>query len=84
MFEVKKNALDAAIVAYTLGIGSAASWDALKALFGSKSSGNISITYVNLEDEAGARGEAWKVEGDADDVLDAIDKLRDQPRDADP
>lgn len=83
VFEVKKNALEAALAAYALGIASAASWDALKALFRSKDSGKLSITYVDLDDQTGTRAEAWRVEGNADDVLDAIDRLRQQPHKTD-
>ena len=78
-FEVKESALTDAIVSFALGIGSSAAWDAVKAVFRRQSSGStgkLSITYVDLDNNDGQRGTAWKVEGDSEAVLKAIDKLR--------
>jgi hypothetical protein len=75
-FEVRKGALETAIITVALGMASSAAWDALKAFFRAHAPGRLSVTYVDLEDEAGQRGTAWKVDGDRDAVLAAIDKLR--------
>lgn len=76
VFEVKKSALAVGIVTYILGIGSAASWDALKAILRSRQTKQISVTYVDLEGDDGSRATAWKVDGDSAAVIEAIDKLR--------
>ena len=75
-FEVKKGAFAAAALAVVLGVASSAAWDGIKAFFRSGSKGKISVTYVDLEGITGQRGAAWKVEGDGDAVLEAIDRLR--------
>ncbi len=80
-FEVKKSAFTEVIVSIALNIGSSAAWDAIKAVFRSRSRSageqpKLSVTYVDLGGEDGHRGKAWKVEGDGDAVLQAIDKLR--------
>lgn len=76
-FEVKKSALAVAIPTYVLGIASAASWDTLKLLLRAHPTTNLSVTYVDLESaEDGARGTAWRVDGNSESVLDAIDRLR--------
>jgi hypothetical protein len=66
-------------VSIALDIRSSAAWDAIKGIFRSRSAEKqprLSVTYVDLDDKGGQRGKAWKVEGDADAVLQAIDKLR--------
>jgi hypothetical protein len=78
-FEVKKSAFTTVIMPVVLGIGSSAAWDAIKAIFRSRSAeekAKLSVTYVDLDRRNGQRGAAWKVEGDSDAVLQAIDKLR--------
>jgi hypothetical protein len=74
-FEVKKSAF-ALLGTLVLGIASSAAWDAIKAFFRRESDNKLAITYVDLEDKDGNRGTAWKVEGDSNAVLQAIDKLR--------
>jgi hypothetical protein len=74
-FEVKNSAF-ALLGTLVLGISSSAAWDAIKALFRHEPEKKLAITYVDLQDEDGNRGTAWKVEGDSDAVLQAIDKLR--------
>lgn len=87
-FEVKKSALGTIIVSFAINIGSSAAWDAIKRVFRSRSNdeqkAKLSITYVDLDDKEGRRGTAWKVEGDSDAVLQAIDKLRQAPPTGDP
>lgn len=78
-FEVKKGVFTEIIVTIALNIGASAAWDAIKAVFRSRSVGEqpkLSVTYVDLDSKDGERGKAWKVEGDSDAVLQAIDKLR--------
>lgn len=75
-FEVRKGAIETAIVTIALGVASGAAWDALKAFFRAHAPGRLSVTYVDLEDDAGQHATAWKVDGDRDAVLEAIDKLR--------
>jgi hypothetical protein len=78
-FEVKKSVFTEVIVSIALNIGGSAAWDAIKAVFRSRSAGEqpkLSVTYVDLDSKDGERGKAWKVEGDSDAVLQAIDKLR--------
>lgn len=74
-FEVKKS-IEALILTVVLGVASSAAWDGIKAFFRSRPKGRVSVTYVDLEGITGQRGTAWKVEGDSDAVLDAIDRLR--------
>src|ERR1700722_3906588 len=78
-FEVKKSALTTVIVNIALNISSSAAWDAIKAIFRSRPAeeqAKLSIVYVDLDGKEGQRGTAWKVEGNSDAVLQAIDKLR--------
>lgn len=79
-FEVQKSALTAVIVNIALNIASSAAWDAIKRVFRSRSAdeqkAKLSVTYVDLDNKNGQSGKAWKVEGDSDAVLQAIDKLR--------
>lgn len=85
-FEVRKSALTVVIVSIALNIGSSAAWDAIKAVFRWRSAekkAKLSVTYVDLDSEE-RRGMAWKVEGDSDAVLQAIDKLRQNPPAATP
>ena len=80
-FEVKKGAFTDIVVSIALNIGSSAAWDAIKGIFRSRSAEKqprLSVTYVDLDDKA------WKVEGDADAVLQAIDKLRQDVADGGP
>ena len=75
-FEVQKSAF-AILGNLVLGIASSAAWDGVKRFFGKRPDNNrLSITYVDLVDKDGTRGTAWKVEGDGDAVLRAIDKIR--------
>lgn len=74
-FEVKKSGLETAIATLVFGVASNAAWDAMKALIGQRRARRMSVTYIDLE-TADAKGRAWNVDGDADDVLDAIDRLR--------
>jgi len=86
-FEVKKGAFTDIIVSIALNIGSSAAWDAIKGIFRSRSAEKqprLCVTYVDLDDKDGQRGKAWKVEGDADAVLQAIDKLRQNVADGSP
>jgi hypothetical protein len=81
-FEVKKSALTTVIVNIALNISSSAAWDAIKAIFRSRPAeeqAKLSIVYVDLDGKEGQRGTAWKVEGNSDAVLQAIDKLRQNP-----
>jgi hypothetical protein len=74
-------------VSIALNIGSSAAWDAIKGIFRSRSpekQPRLSVTYVDLDDKGGQQGKAWKVEGDADAVLQAIDKLRQNAADGSP
>jgi hypothetical protein len=75
-FEVRKGAIETAITTVALGMASSAAWDALKAFFRTRAPTRLSVTYVDLEDDAGQRRTAWKVDGDRDAVLETIDKLR--------
>jgi hypothetical protein len=78
LFEVKKSA-EALLVALVIGIASNASWDLMKQLLQRWREARLSVTYVELEEDNGRRGQAWKAEGDADGVIRAIDTLRGQP-----
>ena len=86
-FEVKKGAFTTIVVSIALNIASSAAWDAIKGIFRSQSAGEkarLSVTYVDLDGKDGQKGTAWKVEGDCDAVLQAIDKLRQNAVDAAP
>jgi hypothetical protein len=86
-FEVKKGAFTDIVVSIALNIGGSAAWDAIKGVFRSRSAEKqprLSVTYVDLDDKGGQRGMAWKVEGDADAVLQAIDKLGQNVADGSP
>jgi hypothetical protein len=86
-FEVKKSALTVVIVSIALNIVSSAAWDAIKAVFRSRPAeeqAKLSVTYLDLDSKDGQRGTAWKVEGDSDAVLQAIDKLRQNATTASP
>jgi hypothetical protein len=73
VFEVKKSA--EAAVAFVIGIGSNAAWDAMKAYLSKRKDRRLSVTYVDLESD-NAKGRAWQVEGDSDGVVRAIESLR--------
>ncbi|HWL37495.1 MAG TPA: hypothetical protein VNQ77_15020 [Frankiaceae bacterium] len=76
VFEVKKGALETAIISLVLGIASSAGWDGIKRLLRQRSNSRLSVKYVELEDR-NQYGRAWQVSGDdTDAVLAAIDKLR--------
>ncbi len=77
VFEVKKSA-EALLVAFVIGIASSASWDLMKSLISRWKEARLSVTFVELEEGHDRRGAAWKVEGDADSVIRAIDSLRDR------
>lgn len=79
-FEVKKSDLATAIITFVIGIGSAAAWDGIRFLVGT-SAARLRVTFVDLRDGSERRGRAWTVEGDAESVLTAIDKLRDDDDD---
>jgi hypothetical protein len=76
VFEVKKGHVAAAVLSFVLGIASTAAWDAVKIWLAAKPASRLSVTYVDLEDIAGRRRKAWRVEGDTAGVLEAIDRLR--------
>lgn len=76
VFEVKKGAVGDGLLAFVIGIASNGSWEAIKALFRKGPRQTISVTYLELDDGNERRGTAWKVEGDSEAVLSAIDKLR--------
>lgn len=75
LFEVKKS-VEAVVVALVIGIASNVSWDLMKQLLRRWKEDRLSVTYVELEEGNRRRGQAWRVEGDADDVIRAIDRLR--------
>jgi hypothetical protein len=75
-FEIKNSALAAILGNFALGIASSAAWDAVKSFFRQQADNKLSITYVDLEENDGKRSTAWKIEGDGDAVLRAIDKIR--------
>lgn len=84
-FEVRKSALTTVVLSIVLNVGSSAAWDAIKAAFRKRSAqrqAKLSITFIDLDGEEGRRGTGWKVEGDTDAVLQAIDKLRQTAPDA--
>ncbi len=76
LFEVKRSA--EIIVAFVIGVAATASWDLMKKflLRPKDESGHISVTYLELEEETGRKGKAWKVEGNPQGVVNAIDALR--------
>jgi hypothetical protein len=76
-FEAKKSA--EILVTLVLGILSSASWDLLKRWMRAKTTTRLSVTYVELQEGNLRRGRAWKIEGDTDGVIQAIDRLRDDP-----
>jgi hypothetical protein len=76
VFEVKKGAIGTAVLSVVLGIASSAAWDAVKIWLMGKPTNRLSVTYVELEDVGGRRRKAWRVEGDATGVVEAIDRLR--------
>jgi len=78
-FEVKKSALLDAFVTIVLGVGSAAAWDGIKALFKKNSLDDkqMEMTYADLSPNGS--GKTWTVRGSGEDVLNAIDELREQP-----
>jgi hypothetical protein len=79
LFEVKKSAVIAAFVTIVLGVGSTAAWDGIKALFkrNQLDDKQMEITYTDLSLDGS--GKTWTVRGCGEDVLNAIDKLREQP-----
>jgi hypothetical protein len=82
-FEVKKGAslLFTSMISVGLGIGSSAAWDAVKTFFRSrsaKSADKLSITYLDVSGNEGHGRLGWKVEGNSEAVLKAIDKLREK------
>ena len=81
LFEVKKSALAAAPVTISLGIVSAAGWDAVKALLRREhaSDSPMEITYTDLTPERGGR--TWTVRGSSEHVIEAIDNWRSEPGD---
>jgi hypothetical protein len=74
-FEVKKSGLETAVVAFVLGIASNAAWDGIRHLLG-VGAARLRVTFVELRHGNDRRGHAGTVEGDAESVLAAIDKLR--------
>jgi hypothetical protein len=77
VFEVRKSA-EALLAAFVIGIASSASWDLMKSLLDRWREAHLSVTFVELEHGHGRRGTAWKVDGDADSVIRAIDALRER------
>jgi hypothetical protein len=77
IFEVKKSGLEVAVGTLLIGVASAAAWDAVKALLLKLRGRRLSVTYVDLE-TPNEKTLAWCAEGDAESVLDAIDRLRGQ------
>ena len=75
-FEVKKSDLADLVLQVVVGIASNASWEGLKALLRRKPNERLSVTYLELDDGAGRKGVAWRVDGDTESVLEAIDALR--------
>jgi hypothetical protein len=76
VFEVKKGAIETAVLSLVLGIASSAAWDGVKTWLARRRGARLAITYVELENSDGRRGKAWRVEGDADQAIQAIDRLR--------
>jgi hypothetical protein len=76
LFEVKKSA-EALFIAYVVGIASSASWELMTVLLRRRKN-RLSVTFLELEGNK-QRGLAWKVEGDPDSVIRAIDTLRTEP-----
>lgn len=81
VFEVKKSA-EALLVAFVIGIASNAAWELMKSFLARWKDARLSVTFVELEEEDGRHGTAWKVDGDADAVIRAIDSLRSRPTSA--
>ncbi len=77
-FEMKKSAVAALAIAFGISLGASAAWDGIKALFRTKQGPPLSVTFTELN-AGDASGKAWKVEGDADAVLQAIEKLQGTP-----
>jgi hypothetical protein len=75
VFEVKKG-VEGLVVAFVIGIASTASWDLMKLLLRRCKDGHLSLTFLELEEGHGRRGSAWRIEGDADGVIRAVDALR--------
>ncbi len=73
----EKNSIEVALgAAFVIGIASTAAWDGIKALFRSRRPGKLSVTYLDLEQDEGDHVTGWTVEGESEDVLEAIDRLR--------
>lgn len=75
LFEVKKSA-EALLIAYVIGVASTASWDLMKRLLRRRRTSRLFVTYLELEEGSDRRGAAWKVKGDSEGVVQAIDALR--------
>ncbi len=82
-FEVKKSAVLDAGVTLLLGVASSAAWDAIKALAKRGRSSRLEVTYLDLE-TAEMRGTAWRVAGETEAVLQAIDSMRSEAGGASP
>src|SRR5674476_83817 len=74
-FEVKKSALATLAVTLVVGIASSASWDGVKALIRRRPQAQLTVTYVDLKTRDGY-ATALTATGDAEAVLQAIDRLR--------
>jgi hypothetical protein len=77
-FEVKKSGLEMAVGTVVLGILSNSAWDVIKALLRGTEMKALSVTYADLT-RPNEAVRAWKIEGDTEAVLDAIERLRDEP-----
>lgn len=76
LFEAKKSAITEMVwVPLAVGLVTNAAWDLVKLVLRRARSQALRVDYTSLEvDDAAAT--TWTVTGDADAVLDAIDRLR--------
>jgi hypothetical protein len=82
-FEVRKSA-EALVGAIILSVVSNAAWDAIKVLFSrSKKDQQLKVTIVDLRDADGHEATSWTVDGDAEAVIRAIDRLKEEKQDED-
>jgi hypothetical protein len=77
VFEVKKSA-EGLLLAYVIGIASTATWDLMKRLLSRRKDARLSVTFVELEEGHDLHVTAWKVEGNGEAVVRAIDAIRDR------
>jgi hypothetical protein len=75
-FEVKKSALTEAAISLSIGIASSAAWEGLKAILARKKATRLDVTFLDVQVGSRTHGQAWRACGGTDEVLAAIDRLR--------